>query len=134
MRSSWLVSLVIGVFLVFGSSGVWADVVPGDVITAANKEKVKGLLPDGYIPFVVDNFEELEMHIVETQEYPVHPKFREATVKYACQASLDEKRVRWSTIRRASRFPMQNGLRKRPTMLAIWRRAIRSSPSSWLGM
>jgi hypothetical protein len=91
MRSSWLVSLVIGVFLVFGSSGVWADVVPGDVITAANKEKVKGLLPDGYIPFVVDNFEELEMHIVETQEYPVHPKFLEATVKYACQASLDEK-------------------------------------------
>jgi hypothetical protein len=68
-----------------------ADVAPGDTVTAANKEKVKGLVPDELYPFVIDGFDDLEMKIVAAQKYPPHPKYVEATVKYACQASIDSK-------------------------------------------
>jgi len=72
------------------SSGL-ADVSPGDVVTQANKEKVRGLIPDEIYPFVVGDFDGVKMTITATRDYPVHPKYVEATVKYACQASLDGK-------------------------------------------
>ena len=72
------------------AGGVQADVEPGDVITAANKEKVKGLIPDELYPFVVDDFDDVKLTIVPPEDYPPAPKYVEATVKYACQASLDE--------------------------------------------
>jgi hypothetical protein len=68
-----------------------ADVSPGDVITAANKEKLRGLVPDEFYQYAIDSFPELEMHIVESADYPVHPKYVEATVRFACQARVDAK-------------------------------------------
>lgn len=65
-----------------------ADVNPGDVVSAANAERVRGLVPEELAPYTIENFPELEMKIVATAAYPVHPKYVEATVKYACQASL----------------------------------------------
>jgi hypothetical protein len=91
--SAGLVAGALAAFaLVLGTpAAMRADVAPGDVITAANKEKVKGVIPDELFPFVIDGFDELKMTIVPAQEYPPHPKYVEATVKYACQAQLDEK-------------------------------------------
>jgi len=66
-----------------------ADVKPGDVITAANKESVRDLLPGEFYSFAVESFPALEMHIVETESYPAHPKYVEATAQFACQASID---------------------------------------------
>jgi hypothetical protein len=66
-----------------------ADVEPGQTIGPANRQAVHGLIPDELVPFLIDGFDGLEMKIVETRDYPPHPKYVEATVKYACQASLD---------------------------------------------
>lgn len=68
-----------------------ADTKPGDVITAANAERVRGLVPEELLPFTIESFPKLQMKIVETASYPVHPKYLEATVKYACQAALGPK-------------------------------------------
>lgn len=68
-----------------------ADVKPGDVVTAANAEQVRGLVPEELAPFTIENFPELQMKIVATEDYAVHPKYVEATVKFACQASLGPK-------------------------------------------
>jgi hypothetical protein len=69
----------------------FADVKAGDTVTAANSDAVKGLIPDELVPFVIDGFDGLEMKIVATGDYPPHPKYVEATVKYACQATVDSK-------------------------------------------
>jgi hypothetical protein len=88
----WLLgwALVAPTSLASGPS-VQGDVVPGDVITATNREKVRGLIPDEIYPFVIEGFDGLRMEIVASEDYPPHPKYVEATVKYACQASLDER-------------------------------------------
>ena len=65
-----------------------ADVTAGDVVTAANVENVRGLVPEELAPYTIEHFPELEMKIVATADYTPHPKYVEATVKYACQASL----------------------------------------------
>ncbi len=87
------VSALISAGMIVSSGAAWGDVAPGDKITAQNKEKVKGLIPDELYPFVAESFPDLEMDIVEVEKYPVHPKYLEATVKYACQASLNDKGV-----------------------------------------
>jgi hypothetical protein len=74
-----------------GTGSVQADVAPGDTITAKSSDAVRGLIPDELFPFVVENFADFKIHIAATRDYPVHPKYAEATVKYACQARLDEK-------------------------------------------
>jgi hypothetical protein len=84
-RHSWAAVAVV----LIAFSGAWADVEPGDVVTPANSEQVRGLIPDELYPYVIENFDGLEMQIVEPGTYPAHPKFVEATVKYACQASVD---------------------------------------------
>jgi len=74
------------------AAAVQADVAPGDVITAENVERVRELVPEEIRPFTIDGFPALEMKIVEPQAYPVHPKYLEATAKYACQAQIGPKR------------------------------------------
>ncbi len=93
-RSHAVVAAVVATVVALIFAGVsLADVEPGDKITSQNKEKVKGLIPDELYPFVAESFTDLDMEIVAPEEYPLHPKYVEATVKYACQASLDEKGV-----------------------------------------
>ncbi len=65
---------------------------PGQTVTASNADKLDGLVPEELAPFTIRDFPELEMKIVETQSYPVHPKYREATEKFACQAKVGPKR------------------------------------------
>jgi len=64
---------------------------PGDVITAANASALNPLFPEELYPYVIEGFGDLELTIVETGDYTPHPVYVEATVKYACQAGLDEK-------------------------------------------
>jgi len=66
------------------------DVAPGEVVTAANREQVRGLIPEEVYALALADFADLHMTIVASEPYPVHPKYREATVKFACQAGLDE--------------------------------------------
>lgn len=66
------------------------NVQPGERLTAADAEKLRGLIPEEVFPHTVQGFEDLSMEIVETATYAPHPKYVEATVKYACQASIDE--------------------------------------------
>jgi hypothetical protein len=81
----------LAVLLTLGlSAPAGADVAPGDEITAANKEQLQGLIPDELVPYVVDGFDDLKMTIVAPGVYPAHPKYVEATVKFACQATLGE--------------------------------------------
>ncbi len=87
MRTALFASLA----LMASSGAGFADVKPGDVVTAANAGEVRGLVPDELAQYTIENFPELEMTIVATEDYPVHPKYVEATVKYACQASLGAK-------------------------------------------
>jgi hypothetical protein len=74
-----------------GASPGFADVVPGDVITPANKEKLAGLVPEDLAPFVLEDFEGLQMTIAAPGDYTPHPRYVEATVRHACQPSLDAK-------------------------------------------
>ncbi len=91
MRRLGMLAAAIAIALVAAGEKARADVAPGDVISAANKDKVKGLVPDEIYPYAVENFDGLNMTIVKPEDYPPHPKYVEATVAYACQASLDEK-------------------------------------------
>jgi hypothetical protein len=67
-----------------------ADVSPGDVVTADDRQVLRGLVPEEVWPFAVEGFDALRMEIVATQPYPVHPKYLEATVRHACQTRLDD--------------------------------------------
>ena len=62
---------------------------PGDVITAAEAERVRGLIPDALYPYGIQDFADLRMEIVETRDYTPHASYVKATVDHACQASLD---------------------------------------------
>jgi hypothetical protein len=66
-----------------------ADVAPGDVITAANKEQVRELVPPEFYSYAIEPTAELEMRIVETESFLPHAKYIEATALFACQASID---------------------------------------------
>lgn len=91
MRQTSLAWLLVAAVGAAGAGPAGADVTPGETITSANQEKVRGLIPDELYPFVVENFPDFKIHVDEAREYPVHPKYVEATVKYACQAEVDEK-------------------------------------------
>lgn len=67
-----------------------ADVQPGDEIRWDNREKIKGLIPDEIFPYVAEGYKDLYMRIVPTGDYSPNQKYIEATVKYACQATVDE--------------------------------------------
>ncbi len=76
----------------FASRTASADVAPGDVITTANREQVRELVPAEFYSYAIEPFAELEMRIAATESYPPHPKYVEATVRFACQASIDADR------------------------------------------
>ncbi len=63
---------------------------PGTQIRAAEIERIRHYLPEAIHPFTIDGFSDLDMRIVATEDYRPHPKYIEATAKYACQATLDE--------------------------------------------
>ena len=77
--------------LLLGAAQAPADVSVGDVITPANREKIKDLLPEDLYAYAVQNFEGLKITIAPTGNYTPHPKYVDATKKYGCQASLDKK-------------------------------------------
>ena len=58
-----------------------ADVAPGEVVTAESRGKLRGLVPDEVYALAVDGFAELSMQIVETQDYPPHPKYVDPTIR-----------------------------------------------------
>lgn len=62
---------------------------PGDEITPATQEVLRGWVPEELFPFVIEDNPHLRMRIHETGAYPPHPKYREATARYACQTDLD---------------------------------------------
>ncbi len=86
---SWLAGSALAISLV--ALTATADVVPGDVVTQQNMDKVAGLIPNELFPFVIEDFPDLEMKIEGTRTYTPHPKYVQATVDYACQAKLDER-------------------------------------------
>ncbi len=57
-------------------------------ITTANRDLLRGMLPSEFLPYVMD-YPDLQMTVVPTSSYAPHESYREATRKYACQASLD---------------------------------------------
>ena len=64
-----------------------AEVKPGDVIDSGNWQKAVDVLP----PLVVEMLKThgLVIHVSESKEYPLPPKFAEATKKYAGTAKLE---------------------------------------------
>jgi hypothetical protein len=67
---------------------VRADVVPGDVITKVNADKVDGLVSEGVKWALVNG---MDMDIVEYEEIPMPKAYLEATEKYASQVTLGPK-------------------------------------------
>lgn len=88
IRAAALASLVLSVFYAEVTAAETLRV--GEVITAANADRIRPLIPDELEPIVIDGFGDLQMTIAETGNYRPHPKFVEATTRFACQASLDE--------------------------------------------
>jgi len=72
------------------AGGAAADVEPGEIVTYDTRERVRELFPPEVWEAAVAGFEGLRLEIVKSERYTPHPKYVEATVKYACQATLDE--------------------------------------------
>jgi len=93
-----VICVCVSVSLIVSASGAVADALPdarvrpGMTIHAGDAELLRGLIPEELAPFTIEKFPQLEMQIVETASYPVHPKYREATERFACKARIGEKR------------------------------------------
>ncbi len=70
------------------SAGAEADFAPGDVLTAADLERVRLFVPPGY--FEELNFADFRMEIAEAGDYAPHPLYQNATLQYAGQTALAE--------------------------------------------
>lgn len=88
MRTGRWSGVVLALSLLEASSAA-ADVAPGDVVTAQNHEQLSGWIPAEIFPFAVADFDGLKMTIVAPEDYTPAPCYVEATVRYACQPSLD---------------------------------------------
>lgn len=75
--------------LAVGTGTARGDVAPGDVITQANKASIGELIPAELQPFVVEGYGDLKLAIIAPEDYPPHANYVEATVKHACEASLN---------------------------------------------
>jgi hypothetical protein len=73
-----------------GAGTAAADVAVGDVITAENREALRGLIPAEIFPYAIEDFDGLQMTVTETADYPPHPAYVEATARHACKTSLDD--------------------------------------------
>ena len=88
MRNPIRSSLAVAALAMLAAAGpVGADVVPGDVITKANADKVKDLVSPGMFWAVQHGF---PMKIVETKPIGWKRAYKEATEKYAAQVKLGE--------------------------------------------
>jgi hypothetical protein len=84
-------ALGVVLLIVGGPPMASADVEPGEVIGYAERDRLRGLIPEELYALTVEKFPELQITIVETEDYRPHPKYVEATIAHACQASLDER-------------------------------------------
>ncbi len=82
---------VAGLLALSTSVATRAEPAPGDVITRENRDQVRELFPDELWRHAVEPFEGLHLTLVPTEDYRPHEKFVEATARYACQATLDER-------------------------------------------
>lgn len=64
------------------------DFGPGDVITAADLDRVRLFVPPGYLAEL--NFPSFQMEIAETGDYTPHPIYQNASLQYGSQTSLAE--------------------------------------------
>jgi hypothetical protein len=86
IRIAAVLSLTCG--LALGSPRtVRADVQPGDTITKANQDKIKGLVADG-VQWCVNRG--MEMKIVPAKKIPIPKLYQEATEKFSAQVKLKE--------------------------------------------
>ncbi len=60
----------------------------GELVTADGRDAIRALVPEVLHPYTIDGFADLEMRIVPTADYPLHPKYVEATLQSACQTSM----------------------------------------------
>lgn len=87
-----LVARVLFVLLCF-SLPASAALKPGDIVTPANHALVRDHVPPEFYQHVVEGFDDLEMTIVPTEDYRPHPKYIEATAKFACQPRVVDGRL-----------------------------------------
>jgi len=88
-----VVEMTLVTAVLLAGASVAADTVrtqdPGTTrITASSREQLEARLPADILAQVRDDAE-LDMIIAPTHEYPAHPAYVDATIKYACQAQLD---------------------------------------------
>jgi len=86
IRVAAALSLAAGLLAVAPRAAI-AEVQPGDVITKANQDKIKGLVSDG-VQWCVNRG--MEMKIIPTQKIPLPKLYQEATEKYSAQVKLKE--------------------------------------------
>lgn len=67
-----------------------AELLAPTRIGADEVEHVRPFLPEEVQPYTIDGFSALDMQIVASEDYRPHPKYVEATVRFACQARLDD--------------------------------------------
>ena len=65
-----------------------APLEPGTKVAAGNVSAAAPWIPGELRPYTIEGFSELDMEIVPTETYPLHPNFVEATAASACQTSL----------------------------------------------
>ena len=82
--------LVLALVAAIAAAGAHADVSPGEVVTYAERERVRELFPPELWEHAVASYEGLHLAIVPTEDYRPHEKFVEATAKFACQSHLAE--------------------------------------------
>jgi hypothetical protein len=77
----------LAVSLAISVAPVSADVVPGDLITKANADKVKGLVPEGIMWCVLNG---MDLEIVPYVEVPAPLDYIAATEKFSAQVKLGD--------------------------------------------
>ena len=101
MRASkGIAALTTALLLLVGSAGAYevregvkyltdADIQikPGDVLTAADWDKIAPLIPEGYEPFM--RWDGMRIEVQPTGDYPPYPAYQEATQKHLGQVQLD---------------------------------------------
>jgi hypothetical protein len=82
-----LIIVLASVFLLWSISLSQAQVKPGDVIDSGNWQKAADFLPPAVVEMLKTHG--LVIRVSESKEYPLHPKFEEATKKYAGFVKLE---------------------------------------------
>jgi len=88
MRVRFLLGAILGVAIVspsFFSSPAWAEVKPGDMITADKADKVKDLVSPGVLYKVQGG---MTLKVVPSQRIDWPPPYKDATEKYSSQVRL----------------------------------------------